>query len=114
MRAMEPFLSRQGLAKRFTPGAAPVFENVSFTLARRRRASLGFVFQAFNVLPHLSVAENAALPLLPRGRREPQRLASMLKAVGLDDARGLWMNPRVEAQTVSACREGASPGLASR
>ena len=29
-----------------------------------RRATLGFVFQAFHVLPHLSVADNVALPLL--------------------------------------------------
>ena len=33
-----------------------------------RRAKLGFVFQAFHVLPHLSVAHNVALPLLLLGR----------------------------------------------
>ena len=32
--------------------------------ALRRRAELGFVFQAFHVLPHLRVAQNVALPLL--------------------------------------------------
>src|SRR5215213_1268183 len=32
--------------------------------AHLRRARLGFVFQAFHVLPHLSVAQNVALPLL--------------------------------------------------
>lgn len=36
--------------------------------ARLRRQQLGFVFQAFHVLPHLSVAENVALPLRLLGR----------------------------------------------
>jgi putative ABC transport system ATP-binding protein len=51
--------------------------------ARWRRARLGFVFQAFHVLPHLSVAQNVALPLLLLGRAEPQRVDAMLDAVGL-------------------------------
>lgn len=50
-------------------------------LARRRL--LGFVFQAFHVLPHLSVAKNVALPLLLLGRNEPQRVAAVLASVGL-------------------------------
>lgn len=49
-----------------------------------RRQHLGFVFQAFHVLPHLSVAQNVALPLVLLGRREPDRVAAMLRAVGLD------------------------------
>ena len=52
--------------------------------ARLRRAQLGFVFQAFHVLPHLSVAENVSLPLLLLGRRDPARVAQVLDAVGLD------------------------------
>src|SRR5688572_21097178 len=44
------------------------------TLARLRRACLGFVFQAFHVLPHLSVHENVALPLLLLGRRDDARV----------------------------------------
>ena len=52
--------------------------------ARLRRARLGFVFQAFHVLPHLSVAENVALPLLLLGRPDPARVAALLAAVGLD------------------------------
>jgi putative ABC transport system ATP-binding protein len=51
--------------------------------ARLRRARLGFVFQAFHVLPHLSVAENVSLPLRLLGRDEPSRVASLLDAVGL-------------------------------
>jgi putative ABC transport system ATP-binding protein len=51
--------------------------------ARLRRQRIGFVFQAFHVLPHLTVAENVALPLLLLGRPDPQRVASLLDAVGL-------------------------------
>jgi putative ABC transport system ATP-binding protein len=51
--------------------------------ARLRREKLGFVFQAFHLLPHLSVAENVALPLLLLGRPNEARVASLLAAVGL-------------------------------
>ena len=51
--------------------------------ARLRRQRLGFVFQAFHVLPHLSVAENVALPLLLLGRPDPTRVEALLDAVGL-------------------------------
>jgi putative ABC transport system ATP-binding protein len=53
-------------------------------LAHWRRRQLGFVFQAFHVLPHLSVAENVALPLLLLGKPDPRRVAALLHAVGLD------------------------------
>jgi putative ABC transport system ATP-binding protein len=48
-----------------------------------RRAHLGFVFQAFHVLPHLSVAHNVGLPLMLLGRPDEARVASVLEAVGL-------------------------------
>jgi putative ABC transport system ATP-binding protein len=48
-----------------------------------RRAHLGFVFQAFHVLPHLSVAHNVGLPLLLQGRPDEARVDSLLGAVGL-------------------------------
>jgi putative ABC transport system ATP-binding protein len=50
-------------------------------LLRRRR--LGFVFQAFHVLPHLSVFHNVALPLLLLRRPDATRVREMLAAVGL-------------------------------
>jgi putative ABC transport system ATP-binding protein len=52
-------------------------------LSLMRRAQIGFVFQAFHVLPHLDVAQNVALPLLLLGQDQPQRVAEMLEAVGL-------------------------------
>jgi putative ABC transport system ATP-binding protein len=55
---------------------------------RLRRTRIGFVFQAFHVLPYLDVAHNVALPLTLAGeRRAPAdpRVAAMLAAVGLAD-----------------------------
>ena len=48
-----------------------------------RRAKLGFVFQAFHVLPHLSVADNVGLPLLLLQKPDANRVQDMLDAVGL-------------------------------
>ena len=48
-----------------------------------RRHQVGFVFQAFHVLPHLDVAQNVGLPLLLLGRPDPARVEAMLEAVGL-------------------------------
>jgi len=47
-----------------------------------RRDSFGFVFQAFHVLPQLTVEENVALPLLLR-RLPTERAKAALAAVGL-------------------------------
>jgi putative ABC transport system ATP-binding protein len=49
---------------------------------------MGFVFQAFHVLPYLTVAQNVALPLLLVGAAAPAadaRVTAMLAAVGLAD-----------------------------
>ena len=51
--------------------------------ARLRREQLGFVFQAFHVLPHLTVAENVGLPLRLLKRLDEARVAQVLDAVGL-------------------------------
>ncbi len=51
--------------------------------AHWRRERLGFVFQAFHVLPHLDVAQNVGLPLLLLNRPDPARVTQMLGAVGL-------------------------------
>jgi putative ABC transport system ATP-binding protein len=57
-------------------------------LARLRNDSIGFVFQAYHLLPQLSCAENVALPAM--FRREPlkdltTRVAAVLERVGLAD-----------------------------
>ena len=48
-----------------------------------RRDCFGFVFQAFHVLPHLTVEENVALPLLLRGITSKDKPRQMIAAVGL-------------------------------
>jgi putative ABC transport system ATP-binding protein len=48
-----------------------------------RRDHFGFVFQAFHVLPQLSVEQNVALPLLLRGIQDKARTTRILAAVGL-------------------------------
>jgi putative ABC transport system ATP-binding protein len=56
-------------------------------LAQWRRGAVGFVFQAFHVLPHLDVAQNIGLPLLLLGQKPAQialRVEQMLQAVGLE------------------------------
>ncbi len=53
--------------------------------ARLRREHLGFVFQAFHVLPHLTVAENVSLPLRLLGRPHAAATQAMLDAVGLGE-----------------------------
>ena len=58
-----------------------------------RRSRVGFVFQAFHVLPHLDVAQNVGLPLMLLGQPDAARVESMLEAVGL---RGL--GPRLPQQ----------------
>ena len=55
---------------------------------RYRGRTIGFVFQAFNLLPSLTAAQNAAVPLLISGmpRREAvARASDMLARVGLGD-----------------------------
>ena len=48
-----------------------------------RRDKVGFVFQAFHVLPHLDVAQNVALPLLLLNRPDDARVQAMLDAMGI-------------------------------
>jgi putative ABC transport system ATP-binding protein len=49
---------------------------------RLRRTRMGFIFQAFHVLPHLTLLQNVALPLLLNGQ-PPAAASAMLAAVGL-------------------------------
>jgi putative ABC transport system ATP-binding protein len=49
-----------------------------------RRDHFGFVFQAFHVLPHLTVEENVALPLVLRGIADREKARDLIAAVGLE------------------------------
>jgi putative ABC transport system ATP-binding protein len=58
-----------------------------------RRHCIGFVFQAFHLLPHLTVGQNVALPLALNGitgESAAQRVADMLRAVNLADASNVY------------------------
>ena len=58
-------------------------------LTRLRRERVGFVFQAFNLLPTLTAAENLTLPLAIAGRRaDPAWVDRVVDAVGLRDRLG--------------------------
>jgi len=68
--------------------ATSSWDDDALTLLRRRR--LGFVFQFFNLIPSLTVAENVALPLLLEGSRPSDvegRIVPLLQRVGLADRR---------------------------
>jgi putative ABC transport system ATP-binding protein len=55
---------------------------------RFRAGNIGFVFQAWNLIPALTAAENVAVPLIINGmgsRGATQRASEMLRKVGFDD-----------------------------
>ena len=61
--------------------------------ARLRAASIGFVFQAFHVLPTLTVAQNIAVPLLLTRvpvAEHAVRIGALLDGVGLTDFGARW------------------------
>lgn len=58
--------------------------------AHLRRDRLGFVFQAFHVLPHLSVADNVGLPLRLLGKPDAAHVAALLEQVGLGGLGTRW------------------------
>jgi putative ABC transport system ATP-binding protein len=55
-------------------------------LTQLRRDKVGFIFQAFNLLPVLTAEENIVLPLSIAGRKaDPEWLETLVGAVGLAD-----------------------------
>ena len=71
-------------AGRITHGSTDLGPLDDTARALWRRTNVGFVFQAFHVLPHLDVAQNVALPLMLLGQNDATRVQHMLAAVGLD------------------------------
>ena len=62
-------------------------------LTRWRRNKLGFVFQAFHILPHLTLLQNVALPLWLQGNSgadADNTAQQMLDAVGLGERTASW------------------------
>jgi putative ABC transport system ATP-binding protein len=59
-------------------------DDSSLTLLRRDK--IGFIFQAFNLVPTLTAEENITLPLAIAGRRpDPEWFSTVVEAVGLHD-----------------------------
>ena len=57
-------------------------------LAQIRNKKIGFVFQSFNLLPHLNIQKNVELPLMYAGlspKRRSLRAVEILAGVGLED-----------------------------
>lgn len=57
-------------------------------LAGIRNRKIGFVFQSFNLLPHLNVLKNVELPLMYSGlsaRKRKEKASQILDSVGLSD-----------------------------
>jgi putative ABC transport system ATP-binding protein len=53
-------------------------------LVALRRQRIGMIFQAFHLVPHLTVEENVALPLALDRRRDPDRVRDLIRRVGLE------------------------------
>jgi putative ABC transport system ATP-binding protein len=66
---------------RFEGAELAAMDDDALTLLRRNH--YGFVFQAFHVLPQLSVEQNVALPLLLRGITDAARVRRAIGSVGL-------------------------------
>ena len=62
-------------------------------LTRWRRNKLGFIFQAFHILPHLTLLQNVVLPLWLQGHSglaADDSARQMLAAVGLAERAASW------------------------
>ncbi|MFC0216356.1 ABC transporter ATP-binding protein [Paenibacillus chartarius] len=74
-------------------GGQPIETMSENRLAEFRRTHIGFIFQSYELIPHLTVRENVELPLVfqsvgPRTRRE--RALKLLAQVGLADKSELF------------------------
>ncbi|MGF1703862.1 ABC transporter ATP-binding protein [Photobacterium makurazakiensis] len=67
---------------RYTLNETRVDELSDYALSHVRNAQIGFVFQAFHLMPHLNVCENIELPLLYRKLTSQQRDKEVKAALG--------------------------------
>ena len=85
------FLTIAGLLEAFTAGSYTIDGIEAAALdddarSRIRNEKIGFIFQAFNLIPDLSVADNVEVPLRYRGMRADERrrrVREALERVGL-------------------------------
>jgi putative ABC transport system ATP-binding protein len=76
-----------------TAGTVRVFDTNVFALTEGERvlfrlSTIGFIFQQYNLLPALTAAENAAVPLIAAGvpvRQAVDRARHLLEKLGIDD-----------------------------
>ena len=70
---------------RVVGGGADLTALAPDAVTRLRRDRIGFVFQSYNLVGHLTVAENVALPLLLAGREaDPHLRRYLMAAVGIE------------------------------
>jgi len=65
-------------------------------LSEIRNRKIGFIFQAFNLIPHLSILENVELPLFYMGARRHRRHELSMKAIGLVGLGNRWKHASSE------------------
>jgi len=69
-------------------GGKDVYKQSDIELALFRRRQVGFVFQMYNLMPHLTVYENIILPLGLDGRiADNERIDNLIETLGLDGKR---------------------------
>lgn len=93
----------------------PLEDKSEDQLALLRRGRVGFVFQAFHLLPNLNAIENVRIPLELIGRTDArERSAELLERVGLSDRALHYPNQLSggEMQRIAIARAfGARPSL---
>jgi putative ABC transport system ATP-binding protein len=50
-----------------------------------RRIKVGFIFQFFNLLPHITVLENISIPLMLKGSKDEEKVRALIQRFGLHD-----------------------------
>ena len=69
-------------------GGKDIYQQTDAELALFRRRQVGFVFQMYNLMPHLTVYENIVLPLGLDGRiADGERVDELIQTIGLSDKR---------------------------